>query len=257
MNSERGSSKVAVVTGGAQGIGKAISLKFAERRWNVIVVDIDKEAGHELVSGFKKVYSIVFRHLDVSKEDSVEQLFDFIENEYGRLDALVNNAGLASPDNTPIEDLNSEEWHEKIDVNLSGPMLCTKYAVRLLRKSKGAVVNIASIRALMSEPNNEAYSASKGGVIALTHALANSLGPDIRVNAISPGWIDVRNWQKRSKRDARPLSETAHSQHPVGRVGQPSDIADMVSYLISNRAGFITGQNFVVDGGMVRKEVYQ
>ncbi|HEX6981174.1 MAG TPA: SDR family oxidoreductase [Balneolaceae bacterium] len=256
MNKTKRSVKVAVVTGGAQGIGKAITLKLATEHWEVIAVDIDKEAGGELL-GHSKIYSIVFKHLDVSDEDSVEQFFNFVEKEYGRLDALINNAGLASPGNAPIEKLKFNEWHEKIAVNLSGPMLCSKYAANLLRKSKGSVVNIASTRALMSEPDNEAYSASKGGVVALTHALANSLGPDVRVNAISPGWIDVRNWQKRSERDAEPLREVDHKQHLVGRVGRPTDIADMVSYLISNRAGFITGQNFVIDGGMNRKMIYQ
>jgi NAD(P)-dependent dehydrogenase (short-subunit alcohol dehydrogenase family) len=248
--------KVAVVTGGAQGIGKAITLKLANEHWKVVAVDIDKEAGQELL-GYSKIYTIVFKHLDVSDEDSVEQFFNFVEKEYGRLDALINNAGLASPDNAPIEELKFNEWQEKITVNLFGPMFCTKHGANLLRKSKGAVVNIASTRALMSEPDNEAYSASKGGVVALTHALANSLGPDVRVNAISPGWIDVQNWQKRSERNAQPLREIDHKQHLVGRVGRPSDIADMACYLVSTRAGFITGQNFVIDGGMNRKMIYQ
>lgn len=250
-------SKVAVVTGGAQGIGKATALKFAEKHWDVVIVDIDKEAGEEVVSGFSKVFSIIFKHLDVSKRDAVEKLFKFVEEKYGRLDALVNNAGIASPDNAPLEELKFDEWDQKIAVNLSGPMYCSKFAAPLLRQSKGAIVNIASTRALMSMSNNEAYSASKGGIIALTHALANTLGPDVRVNAVSPGWIDVRNWKKRSERDARPLSEQDHRLHPVGRVGEPTDIADMVSYLISDKAAFITGQNFVVDGGITRKKVYQ
>jgi NAD(P)-dependent dehydrogenase (short-subunit alcohol dehydrogenase family) len=122
--------------------------------------------------------------------------------------------------------------------------------VPVLRRAGGAaaIVNIASTRALQSEPNTEAYAASKGGIVALTHALAVSLGPAVRVNCISPGWIDVR---------ASQLSDQDHAQHPVGRVGKPLDIAKLVLFLLSEDAGFITGQNFVVDGGMTRKMIYE
>ncbi len=108
----------------------------------------------------------------------------------------------------------------------------------------------------MSEPNTEAYSVSKGGILALTHALAISLGPDIRVNCISPGWIEVSEWKKQAIRQKPKLSEGDHQQHPVGRVGKPEDIASLVLYLASNEASFITGENFIVDGGMTRKMIY-
>lgn len=119
------------------------------------------------------------------------------------------------------------------------------------------MVNIASSRALSSEPNTEAYTASKGGVVALTHALANSLGPDVRVNAVSPGWIETRDWQKLSNRKEPDLREIDHKQHPAGRVGRPEDVAHLVAFLLSNRAGFITGQNVVIDGGMSTKMIYE
>ncbi|MCU0897926.1 MAG: SDR family oxidoreductase, partial [Burkholderiales bacterium] len=113
-----------------------------------------------------------------------------------------------------------------------------------------------STRALQSEPNTEAYSASKGGLVALTHALAVSLGPAIRVNCVSPGWIDTSGWKKRSRRKQEALRPVDHAQHPAGRVGTPEDIAAMVLYLVSDGAAFVTGQNFVVDGGMTRKMIY-
>ena len=148
------------------------------------------------------------------------------------------------------------EWNRVLAINLTGTFLCAKYSAPHLAKTKGSIVNIASTRALMSEPDTETYSASKGGVVALTHSLALSLGPDVRVNCISPGWIEVSGWKKRRARRAAKLSEMDHKQHPAGRVGRPEDIASLVAYLISPEAGFITGANFIVDGGMTRKMIY-
>ncbi len=157
----------------------------------------------------------------------------------------------------PVTGLSIEEWDRVIGVNLTGMFLCMKHTAPHLKELKGAAVNIASTRALMSEPDTESYSASKGGIVALTHALAVSLGPDVRVNCISPGWIDVSNLKKASERVPEELTEADHVQHPAGRVGRAEDIASMVSYLLSDRAAFITGQNFVVDGGMTRKMIYE
>jgi NAD(P)-dependent dehydrogenase (short-subunit alcohol dehydrogenase family) len=117
-------------------------------------------------------------------------------------------------------------------------------------------VNLASTRALQSEPGTEAYAASKGGVVALTHALAVSLGPAVRVNSVSPGWIDVSEWKKSSVRRSADLRPIDHAQHPAGRVGSPPDVAALVAFLLGPDAGFITGQNFVIDGGMVRRMIY-
>jgi len=195
--------------------------------------------------------------MDVSDEESVKQLYAFVRDRYDRIDALINNAAIAAAENAPLQELTFEEWDKKISTNLSGPFLCAKYFADLLKKESGSIVNIASTRALMSEPNTEAYSASKGGIVALTHALANSLGPKIRVNAVSPGWIDVRAWQKDSNHEVPELREIDHAQHPVGRVGEPMDVAYLVAFLISDRARFITGQNFVVDGGMTKKMIYE
>jgi hypothetical protein len=141
-------------------------------------------------------------------------------------------------------------------VNLTGPWLCSRAFASLLCERRGSIVNIASTRALMSEPYTESYAASKGGLVALTHALALSLGPAVRVNCVSPGWIDVTPLAKRSRRQPEQLSARDHVQHPAGRVGRPEDVAGMVLYLASDAAGFITGQNLVVDGGMTRKMIY-
>jgi NAD(P)-dependent dehydrogenase (short-subunit alcohol dehydrogenase family) len=149
-----------------------------------------------------------------------------------------------------------DQFRHIIEVNLVAYYAWTKAAVVSLRQTQGAIVNIASTRALQSEPSGEAYAASKGGVLALTHALAVSLGPEVRVNAISPGWIEVGPWQKSSARRAPEHSEADKRQHLVGRVGTVDDIAHLADYLCSRESGFVTGQNFVVDGGMTKKMIY-
>jgi len=224
---------VALVTGGAQGIGRGIALALTGLGWQVAVADVKRSA------------DFFFVRTDVSREAAVRACVKAVVKRFGRLDALVNNAGLTGPDNGPVEKLALREWNRRIGTNLTGAFLMAKHAVPHLRRARGAIVNIASTRALQSEPDTEAYSASKGGLVALTHALANSLGPEVRVNCVSPGWIAHG---KVSRKD--------HAQHPVGRVGRDQDVADLVAYLLSDAAGFITAQNFVVDGGMTRKMIY-
>lgn len=246
------SEKVALVTGGAQGIGKGIAMLLAARGYQVAAADSDAKAGHDL-----DLPDVVFAPCDVSREPSVRRCVDSVLRRFGRLDALINNAGLARPLAGPLEKLALAEWNRRIAVNLTGVFLMTKHAAPHLRAARGAVVNIASTRALQSERDSEAYAASKGGVVALTHAMAMSLGPEVRVNCVSPGWIDVSGeWKKRSARKPLKLRRADHAQHPVGRVGRPEDVAELVAYLLSDAAGFATGQNFVLDGGMTRKMIY-
>ena len=248
--------KVAIVTGGGQGIGKAIAKRFLEEGLKVVLAEIDEEAGNETESEFKLLGSTEFIQTDVSDENSVKNLIEKTTKKFGGIDVLINNAAIADPENSPVTELSLESWNKTISINLTGTFICTKHSVPLLRKAKGTIINIASTRALMSETNTEAYSAAKGGILALTHALAISLGPDIRVNCISPGWIDVSEWKKQTKRYRSELTEQEHQQHPAGRVGKPEDIASLAVYFASPEAAFITGANFVVDGGMTKKMIY-
>ena len=248
--------KVGVVTGGGQGIGKGIAQYLLREGMHVVVAEIDEEAGEETASQFSSLGSIHFLRTDVTDEASVRESLRRTVQEFGRLDALINNAGIAHAGHGSIEELTLVDWNRMIASHLTGCFLCCKHAIPHLRKTRGAVVNIGSTRAFQSEAHTEAYAASKGGIAALTHALAISLGPEIRVNCICPGWIDVRHWKKRDhpvQPDLRPID---HAQHPVGRVGEPRDIASLAAFLITEMSGFITGQSFIVDGGMTRKMVY-
>src|SRR5690554_1945176 len=246
--------RVVLVTGGAKGIGRGIVLHLAAAGWKVVFCDTDQAAGEQLEASSE--HNILFVQGDVASEPDVERIISQTVNRAGGLNAVINNAGIADPHTGPVEELSLEQWQRRLDVNLTGPFLVTKHAVPHLRKNRGAIINMASTRALQSEPESEAYAATKGGLVALTHALAVSLGPDIRANCISPGWIDTRGWQGTTE-TPEPLSASDHQQHPAGRVGTPDDIAAMVAYLISPEASFITGQNFVVDGGMTRKMIYE
>jgi NAD(P)-dependent dehydrogenase (short-subunit alcohol dehydrogenase family) len=236
------SKKVAIVTGGAQGIGRATALYLQQKNYQVVSADVE---------AFEHP-GLHFVKADASSETDVQRLIHETAEKYERIDVLVNNVGIGI--NKPIAELTLEEWNRVLAVNLSSIFLCAKYAEAYLRQAKGAIVNIASSRALMSEANTEAYSASKGGVVALTHALAVSLGPDVRVNCISPGWIETGEWQNEPREVKH--SDADKGQHLVGRVGRPDDIAAMVYYLLSEESGFISGQNFVIDGGMTKKMIY-
>lgn len=250
--------KVAAVTGGAQGIGRAISLAFAQAGYDVTAADIDKEAGLELIRDIRKLgRQGMFLCVDVSAEEEVQRWFRVIAEEFGRVDALINNAGISRGGS--MLELPVSDFDRVLAVNLRGPFLCSRQAAALMkRQGGGSIVHIASTRALMSEADTEAYSASKGGLLALTHAMAVSLGPyGIRVNAISPGWIETRDWQKASRRTVPVHSERDRLQHPVGRVGRPEDIAAACLYLCGNNTGFMTGQNLVIDGGMTVKMIYE
>jgi len=244
----RAARRAALVTGGAQGIGLATARLLAGRGYEVAIADLDAEAGRE--SGF------FFVRCDVSKEPSVRACAGAVRKRLGRLDALVNNAGIADPVSGPVEKLSLADWNRRIAVGLTGAFLMTKHCAAHLRSSRGAIVNVASTRALQSEPDTEAYAATKGGLVALTHALAISLGPQVRVNCVSPGWIDVSAWKKSKNRKSIRHSKADHLQHPAGRIGRPQDVAELVAFLLGEEAGFITGQNFVVDGGMTRKMIY-
>ncbi|HYL87918.1 MAG TPA: SDR family oxidoreductase [Burkholderiales bacterium] len=227
--------KAALVTGGAQGIGSEIARLLLQRGYRVAIADV-KDARNA---------GMLFIRCDISREAAVRSCVRQVVKRFGRLDALVNNAGIAAPDNGPVEKLALREWDRRIGVNLTGAFLMTKHAAPHLRRVRGAIVNIASTRAVQSEPDTEAYAAAKGGLVALTHALAMSLGPQVRVNCVSPGWIAQTSVRKKD-----------HAQHPVGRVGRDRDVAELVAFLLSDAAGFATGQHYVLDGGMTKKMIY-
>ncbi len=250
------SGKTIIVTGGAQGIGRGIVEYLLDRKCQVVMSDIDIEAGEELVEHLARPESLLFVHTDVSKERQVMQCITETLRFTGRIDGLVNNAGIADPNNAPITELLLDDWEKILRTNLTGSFLMVKYAAPYLSIKHGAVVNIASTRALQSEANTEAYAASKGGLVALTHAMAISFGSRIRVNAILPGWIDVSSLKKKSARKQVHFSRQDHEQHPVGRIGTVEDIAALTGFLLSDASGFITGQQFIADGGMTRKMIY-
>lgn len=248
--------KVAVVTGGARGIGAAIATRLGREGAKVVVFDIDREAGERRVERMRaEGIEALFVHGDVAREPDVVRCVDAATGAFGRLDVLVNNAGIGFS-GKPIFEQTLEEWKRVIEVNLTGPYLFAKHAARVMaERGGGVIVNIVSTRALQSEPNTEPYSASKGGLLALTHALAMSLAPyKIRVVAVSPGWVDTSEWQLPPSEPQ--LTRLDHEQHPAGRVGKPEDIAALVAFLASDEASWITGANFVIDGGMTVKMLY-
>ncbi|MBB6612595.1 SDR family oxidoreductase [Pontibacter sp. Tf4] len=251
--------KVVLITGGAQGIGLGMAQAFAKAGAYVLIADADKEARQEAVARLSKEnLTIDFIACDVSSEQQVIDLLQYVREKHGQLDVLINNAGIADPFMGNLDELQMKDFDRVLAVNLRGPLLCSKYSLPLLRKSlHPAILNITSTRAFMSEPDTFAYSASKGGLEALTHSLAVSLAKDkIRVNAIAPGWIETGEWQKKSQKYTPSHTREDKEQHPVGRVGKPEDIAEAALFLCSEKAGFITGQSLTIDGGMTVKMIY-
>jgi NAD(P)-dependent dehydrogenase (short-subunit alcohol dehydrogenase family) len=224
-----------LITGGAAGIGAGIARHLLAQGEAVIIADKTRAE----IPGARCVVC------DVADAAQVDDLVAGIAGTESRLSGLICNAGFMI--RKPLARLTLAEWSSVIATNLTSIFLLAKACEPMLRAANGAIITIASTRAHMSEPDTESYAASKGGIVALTHALAISLGPKIRANVISPGWIDTQNAE---------LSAADHEQHPAGRVGRVEDIAAMAAYLLSPAASFITGAEFIIDGGMTRKMIY-
>ena len=220
--------KVAVITGGAKGIGKCIAEEFRKEGADVCI--IDKEPGEHFVG-------------DISDRTVLERFAASVIERYGHVDYLINNA---LPIMKGIEECSFEEFQYALTVGVTAPFYLTKLFLPHF-SNDAAIVNISSSRDRMSQPQTESYTAAKGGIAALTHALAVSLAGKVRVNSISPGWIETTGTVYEGP-DA--------GQQPAGRVGNPMDIANMVLFLCSEKAGFITGENVCIDGGMTKQMIY-
>ena len=220
--------KVAVITGGASGIGKCIAEEF--QKAGAIVCVIDKAEGDHFVG-------------DISRKEVLEAFADEVIAKYGRVDVLVNNA---LPIMRGITDCSYEEFQYALAVGVTAPFYLSKLFAPYMPKGS-SIINISSSRDRMSQPQTESYTAAKGGIAALTHAMAVSLSGKVRVNSISPGWIDTA-YTVYDGPDAY--------QQPAGRVGNPMDIANMVLFLASDKAGFITGENICIDGGQTKLMIY-
>jgi NAD(P)-dependent dehydrogenase (short-subunit alcohol dehydrogenase family) len=244
------SNRVVIVTGGAAGIGQEVASQYAINGAKVVIADID-ELGEQTAEQIRrKGGEVNFVKTDVRKPEQIIRLMELTYQTYGAIHILINNAGkglFKSP-----YDVTVEEWDDIIHTNLRSVFLCSREAAKYMLENDdgGSIVNMASTRALMSEPNSESYAATKGGIVAITHALAASFSEDrITVNAISPGWIHTGDYSQ--------LTAIDHEQHLSKRVGKPIDIAKACLYLTDKENSFVTGINLVVDGGMTRKMIYE
>lgn len=231
-------NKLVIVTGAAQGIGKSIAGHFAEAGAKVIGLDIEEV----VIEGVESI------QCDVGNFEQVTATMKKIHDNHGTIHVLINNAGIS--EFQLLWDIKEDDWNRVLDTNLKSVFICSREAARYMSGDTRSIVNMASTRAFMSEPHTELYSASKGGIYALTHSLAASLSEKgIRVNSIAPGWIHTG--------DAKDLRDIDHQQHWSGRVGDTSDIARACLFLCNPQNSFITAECLTIDGGMTRKMIYE
>ena len=251
---DRVKDKVAVVTGGGKGIGKAACLMLAREGAAVAVTDIDEEAGREVVSEIESGGGKAeFYRLDVSAEEEVKDVLSKTAENFGKIDVLVNNAGIAGI-NEPTDRIPLEEWKKVIAINVGGVFLCTKHVIPYLREAGGgSIINLSSIYGLVGAPDLPPYHASKGAVrlMSKTDALLYA-GDNIRVNSVHPGYIWtplVEELAENSEAGKEAFRRQLDEKHPIGHVGDPDDIAYGIIYLASDESKFLTGSELVIDGG--------
>ena len=221
-------NKICVITGGASGIGKTIKEEFEKEGCKCYIIDVKK---NDCFVG------------DISDKDTIEKFIDYVINKEGKIDYLINNA---PPLNKGIDTCSYEEFEYALKVGVTAPFYMSKLFLPYFNEG-ACIINISSSRDRMSQPMTESYTASKGAISSLTHAMAVSLAHKVRVNSISPGWINTTEEE---------FSEVDNLQHPVGRIGVPKDVSQMVLYLCSDKASFISGENICIDGGMTKQMIY-
>lgn len=251
---DRMKDKVAIVTGGSVGIGRAACLRLAAEGAAVAVTDIQDDAGYALVAEIEQAGGTArFWHLDVSNETEVRRVFSEVWEAFGGVDVLVNNAGISGVDK-PTHEIEEEEWDHVIDINVKGVFLSTKHAIPLMRtRGGGSIVNLSSIYGIIGAADLPPYHASKGAVRLMTKNDALLYAADhIRVNSVHPGFIWtplVEKLAERSSEGPEAFREKLDGLHPIGHVGEPDDVAHAIVYLASDEARFVTGSELVVDGG--------
>jgi NAD(P)-dependent dehydrogenase (short-subunit alcohol dehydrogenase family) len=251
---KRVEGKVAVVTGGVLGIGRATSMLLAKEGARVAVVDIKDEQGNGVIDEIRELGGTAsFWHLDTTKEKEVASVFADIEREFGSIDILVNNAGISGVDK-PTHEISEEEWDDVINVNVKGVFLCTKHAIPYMQKAGGgSIINMYSIYGLIGAGDIPPYHASKGAVRLMSKNDALIYAKDnIRVNSLHPGFIWtplVEELGERSPEGVKAFREHLDSLHPIGHIGESDDIAFGVLYLASDESKFVTGSELVIDGG--------
>lgn len=243
--------KVALVTGASSGIGRATSLTFAKQGARVVVAARRQEQCEETVNLIQTAGGeAIFCRCDVASPDDVQAMVDTTVTTFGRLDYLFNNAGVEGTTFTPVEDYSEEAWAQVIAINLTGVFLCTKYAIPHLVKTKGAIVNMASISGLSGGRMGAAYYASKHGVVGITRSTAIEYADKgVRVNAVAPAVIETPMIERAELVTDPAFEQRMLSLHPLGRFGVPDEVADAVVWLCSDQASFITGHTLPVDGG--------
>ena len=254
MDNRSFDDQVALVTGASMGIGRATALEFARRGADMVICDVDEDAGVGVAEEIRDLgVTCTFVRADVSSTDDIDHLFEVIDDEYGRLDVACNNAGIEG-EQAPVGECSLDNWHQTIGVNLDGVFYCLRREIeRMLSQGGGAIANVSSVAGVSGFPNLPAYVASKHGVVGLTKAAALDYAEDnIRINAVCPGVIDTPMVERTTGNDPD-VEQQYIAMEPVGRMGTPQEIADSIVWICSDKASFVTGETLAVDGGFLAR----